>query len=96
MGSTSGKGPTWKDPLPSETTQAQQPADSQLDYSDAKRGLEPPAERRAREQPDNPARQTHSHQHVVFPPKRDTPSLLCGDLIVDEAERVFCVFERAD
>jgi hypothetical protein len=58
MGSTSGNEPTWKDPLPSETTQAQQPADSQLDYSDAKRGLEPPAERHAREQPDNPARQT--------------------------------------
>jgi hypothetical protein len=31
---------------------------------------------------------------VVLPPKSDMPSLLCGDLIVDEAKRMFCVFER--
>ena len=32
-------------------------------------------------------------KHVVFPPKSDTATLLCGDLIVDEAKRMFCVFK---
>jgi hypothetical protein len=35
---------------------------SLLDYNDAKRGLEPPAERRAREQRENALPIDHSHQ----------------------------------
>jgi hypothetical protein len=37
-----------------EARKLNNPPTSLLDYHDAKRGLEPPAERRAREQRDNP------------------------------------------
>ena len=49
------------------------PPNSQLDYNDAKRGLEPPAERDARKQRDNPRPDRPTPiKHVAFPPKRDS------------------------
>ena len=54
------------------------PPGSLYDYNDAKRGLEPPAERRARQQRDNrrPAKPpSHPNKRVALPPKRDSDPL---------------------
>jgi hypothetical protein len=51
---------------------------TQRDYNDAKRGLEPSAERDAREQRDNPPRPASptAIKHVAFPPKRDNDHIV--------------------
>jgi len=61
-----GKGEHQRDP--DETR-----ANSQLDYNDAKRALEPPAERRACEHRDNPhPNRPTAIKNVAFPPKDDS------------------------